>query len=87
MKDYPPKTTNDKFLAVLGWFKEAADKEAITVDEVYTVFRKLGWPTSIKDFSQPLRDLKGQQVIGGGAKGGFIINHIGLDRVQKLAEA
>ena len=87
MKAHPAKTSNDKFLAVLAWFKEAADKEAITVDEVYTTFRKLGWPTNIKDFSQPLRDLKGQQVIGGGSKAGFTINHIGLDRVRKFAEA
>lgn len=87
MKQHPSKTSNDKFLAVLAWFKEAADKDAITVDEVYTVFRKLGWPTNIKDFSQPLRDLKGQQVIDGGAKAGFTINHIGLDRVRKFADA
>jgi hypothetical protein len=87
MKEHPPKTTSDKYLAVLGWFKEAADKEAITVDEVYTVFRKLSWPTNIKDFSQPLRDLKGQQVLTGGSKAGFTINHIGLDRVKKFAEA
>lgn len=84
---HPPKTIKDKFLAVLAWFKEAGVKDAVTPDDVYTVFRKLRWSTNIQDFSQPLRDLKGDQFITGGAKAGFTINHLGLDKVAKLAEA
>jgi hypothetical protein len=80
------KTVSDRFLVVLAWQKEAAKKTAVSVDEVYTVFRKLGWPTNIKDFSQPLRDLKSQQWVTGGAKDGFSINHLGLDRVKKFGE-
>lgn len=86
MKAHPPRTVADKFLAAVGWFKQAGGKDSASTDEVYTLFRKMGWPTNIKDFSQPLRDLKGQQVLTGGAKTGFSINHIGLDRIEKFAD-
>lgn len=86
MKEHPPKTVIDRFLAVVAWFKEAGVKDAATPDEVYTAFRKMRWPTNIKDFSQPLRDLKSDQFVTGGAKAGFAINHLGLDKVKKFAE-
>lgn len=87
VKNHPPKNTNNKYLAVLAWFKEARAIDSADVDKVYTCFKHLGWSTAIKDFSQPLRDLKGQQLVGGNAKDGFSINHLGLDRVTKFSEA
>lgn len=87
MRERPPKNTNSKYLAVLAWFKEARNIDSVDVDQVYTCFKQLGWSTAIKDFSQPLRDLKGQQLIGGNAKDGFVINHLGLDKVGKFSEA
>ena len=87
VRDHPPKTVADQYLAALAWFKEAGDKEAATVDDVYTIFRKVGWPTNIRDFSQPLRDLKGRQWVTGGTKEGFSINHLGLDRVKKFGKS
>lgn len=82
---HSPKTTNDKYLVALTWLKVVAKKPSSTVNEVYTVFRKLKWSTAIKDFSQPIRDLKGQQVVIGGAKEGFSVNHLGEARVEEMA--
>lgn len=82
---HPPKNVNAKFLAVLAWFHEARAIKTVSVDQVFTCFKHLEWSTGLKDFSQPLRDLKGQDLIGGGAKAGFEINHVGLDRVTKYA--
>jgi hypothetical protein len=86
IKEHPPKSTNNKFLAVLAWFKEARSIDTVDVDQVYTCFKHLGWSTAIKDFSQPLRDLKAQQLVGGSAKDGFAINHLGLDKTKKFSE-
>jgi hypothetical protein len=87
MSDHAASSTADKYLSVLAWFNDKAGIEAVTSNHVYTAFRKLGWSTAIKDFSQPLRDLKVQQVITGGGKDGFKINHLGLDRISKLSTA
>ena len=83
-EEHPPKTTTDKFLVVLSWFKEAVGAGTVTTNQVYTTFRKLKWSTAIKDFSQPLRDLKGQQLITGSSKVGFSINHLGHARVEEM---
>jgi hypothetical protein len=46
----------------------------------------LGWNTGNADFSAPLRELKSDQLLkGGSGKGTYIINHVGLARVHKLA--
>lgn len=82
--DHPPKSMTDRFLVVMAWFKEAAGEGSVTTNQVYTVFRKLKWPTAIKDFSQPLRDLKSQQLVTGGSKQGFSINHLGSARVEEM---
>lgn len=79
-----PKSTTDKYLIVLSWFKEVQNESAISANQVYTVFRKLKWSTAIKDFSQPLRDLKVQQLLTGSAKQGFSINHLGTARVEEM---
>lgn len=80
-----PSTIVDKYLTVAAWFKEARDTASVTADDVYTCFRKIGWSTAIDDFSQPLRKLKSQKLLGGDASG-FVINHIGLDKVRKLGQ-
>lgn len=80
---FPPKNVNEKYLTVLSWFKQQKSQDIVTVNEVYTAFKKLKWSTAIKDFGQPLRDLKGQQVLTGGSRDGFKINHIGVSRVEE----
>jgi len=38
----------------------------------------------VKDFAQPLRDMKSQQLFGSTEKGTYTINHVGLQRVAEL---
>ena len=84
---YQPKTDRDKHLVVVAFLTEhRAELEGANLDHVYTCFRKLGWPSGAKDFGQPLRDLKATQLVDQGkAKGTYVTNHIGLDKVHKMA--
>ena len=79
-----PTNLRMKHLCVLAWFKEARDIDQVSAEQVYTCFKQLRWSTAAKDFSQALRGLKGEDLVGGSSKDGFAINHIGLDRVSKL---
>jgi len=38
----------------------------------------------VKDFSQPLRQLKSDQLFGSSEKGTYTVNHVGLQRVAEL---
>lgn len=85
---YPPKSDQDKYLVAVAFLCEhRKDLEGVTADHVYTCFRKMGWSTGTKDFAQPLRNLKLNQYLDQGpSKGTYTPNHIGLDKVHKLAE-
>lgn len=82
-----PKSDQDKYLVAVAFLSEhRPELEGASVDHVYTCFRKMGWSTGAKDFGQPLRNLKVQQLVDQGkSKGTYATNHIGLDRVRKLA--
>lgn len=87
VESYPPETERDKHLVSVAYFceqrKEITD---ISADHVYTCFRKMKWSVGSKDFAQPLRDLKRLQLLTAGpSRGTYVINHIGLDHVHKLA--
>jgi hypothetical protein len=85
---YPPKTEQERHLVAVAYFQEhREDIEGVNADHVYTAFRKVGWPTGTKDFAYPLRYLKQQQLLDQGpSRGTYAVNHIGLDKVHKLAE-
>lgn len=73
-----------KYLIAAAWLKEHRSIGAVTPGHIYTCFRKMGWPTNIQDFGQPLRHLKVKKFFGKNDKGEYEINHIGLDYVKKL---
>lgn len=77
----------ERYLVIAAWFKEGRDIAAVTTSHIYTSYRKLGWPSAIEDFGAVLRYLKSQKLMGSGGRGEYIINHLGLDRVRKLAAA
>lgn len=79
-----PKNEPERNLVILAWFHEHRDKEPVTVNHVYTCYRALKWPSGIDDFSWPLRSLKKEQLIGSPSRGQYIINHLGLARVEKM---
>jgi hypothetical protein len=76
----------DRYLTVAAWFKECRKINEITMDHAYTCFRVLHWPTDNPDFSKPLRNLKQNQLMTLAGRGLYAINHVGLDRVTKLAK-
>lgn len=86
---FPPKTELEKYLVAVAFLCEhRKEVEGVSANHVYTCFLKLKWPTGSKDFSQPLRNLKSDNLLDSGkTRGTFVVNHIGRDRVLKLAEA
>jgi hypothetical protein len=89
VEQYPPETDYDRYLVSVAFLQEHRHiPEGITMSHVYTCFRKQGWGTAIKDFSQPLRQLKSQShqlLAAGPVRGTYSINHLGLDKVHKLS--
>lgn len=85
---YPPKNDQDRYLLAVAYLCENRnDIEGVTADHVYTCFRKMNWSTGLKDFAQPLRNLKSNDLLDSGkTRGTYAANHIGLDRVHKFAE-
>jgi hypothetical protein len=82
-REKKPTETSKRHLTMAAWFKRSCGLDSITVDHVYTCYRKRGWGTDIKDMVQPFRDLKAQGW-GDAKRRTFTINHIGLDVVDKL---
>ncbi|MBA3911114.1 MAG: hypothetical protein C0524_14880 [Rhodobacter sp.] len=87
-EQYPPKTDQDRFLVALMFLKEhRPNVDEITGDHLFTCFKSMGWPCGAKDFTQPLRTLKRDQLVDGGkSRGTYVINHVGEGRAKKLAE-
>lgn len=79
-----PESDRKRFLVIAAWFKEHRQLNAVTVAHIYTGYRKLKWPTTISDFSQPLRGLKHDKLFSSPERGHFAINHLGLSEVQAM---
>ena len=75
----------DRFLTIAAWFKECRQVNEITASHVYTCYRAAHWPCSIKQFDQPLRNLKFRKLMTSPSRGQFAINHLGLDHVAALS--
>jgi hypothetical protein len=82
-KERNPASDRKKYLTVAAWFKEHRGVDAIGADHAYTCFRAIKWNTQIDDFQAPLRALKRDQLVAGGGRGLFAINHLGLAEVEK----
>jgi hypothetical protein len=79
-----PQNHTKRFLTVAAWFKLHRGTDAITMDHVYTCYRKVKWPSNIDDFDGPLRQLKSRQLMDKEGKGLYAINHLGLSEVDDL---
>lgn len=73
-----------RYLVASAWFNDHGGVKAVTPAHIYTVYRYLKWPLTLKDFSQTLRDLKKDQLYGSSEKGTYTINHVGLQRVAEM---
>jgi hypothetical protein len=78
--------TNDqkRYLVIAEWFKRHRETPAITMNHVYTCYRKIKWPTNIADFDAGLRALKGRKLMSRTAPGTYAINHLGTAEVDAL---
>jgi hypothetical protein len=76
-----------RYLLAAAWFNDHRDITKVTPAHIYTAYRHMKWPLNLKDFSQPLRDLKFQKVMGSTEKGTYTINHLGLQRVAETKTA
>ena len=77
-----PTSDQKRYLVVAAWFKLHRGVDTIGADHVYTCYRKIKWPTSIKDFAAPLRTLKHRKLMDQVDKGLYAINHLGLAEIE-----
>ena len=56
----------------------------VTPAHIYTAYRWLKWPLTLKDFGQPLRDMKSQRLFTSSEKGTYTLHHLGIQRVAEL---
>jgi hypothetical protein len=81
-----PQSHHKRFLVVMHWFKHHRSIDEVSASHIYTAYKHLKWPTGYKDFSQPLRDLKGRDLIKSRTKGLYSINHLGENEVDTMSE-
>jgi hypothetical protein len=81
-----PTETNDRYIVVATWLNQQMSVEEFGINEIYTVFKNLGWQSSIPvNHSQPLRDLKTKRHFLTKEKGhGYKVNWAGLQYVGKM---
>jgi hypothetical protein len=73
-----------RYLVACAWFQEHGGVAKVTPSHVYSAFKWLKWTPSAKDFAQPMRQLKSDELLGSTEKGTYTINHVGLKRVAEL---
>ncbi|HEU4635272.1 MAG TPA: hypothetical protein VFS41_03785 [Edaphobacter sp.] len=83
-KQVNPQTDSKRFLTVAKWFKNYKNTDAIGINHVYTCYRMMNWPYSIKDYDGVFRALKKRQVVKRKEKGLYAINQIGEAEVDNL---
>jgi hypothetical protein len=73
-----------RYLLSAYWLKEKLGIGSVDMNHIYTCYKKMGWNTNIRDFSQPLRDLARNNTNGELKDGSFTINLIGGGVVEKM---
>jgi hypothetical protein len=79
-----PKAHLKRFLLAAYWLKENRGIESVNMHHVFSCYKKMGWPTAMPDFSQPLRDLGRNNANGEFKDGSFTINLMGAGVVEKM---
>lgn len=82
--EHKAESHQQRYLLAAAWFHEHGSVAKVTPAHIYTAYRWLKWPLTIKDFAQPLRDLKREKLFGSTERGTYMINHIGLQRVAEM---
>jgi hypothetical protein len=82
--EHKAESHQPRYLVAAAWFHEHGGVTKVTPAHIYTAYRWLKWPLTLKDFAQPLRDHKRDKLFGSTEKGTYTINHIGLQRVADM---
>jgi hypothetical protein len=81
---YKTESHLQRYLVAAAWYHEHGGVTKVTPAHIYSAYRWLKWPLNVKDFAQPLRDLKAQQLFTLPEKGMYTLHHVGLQRVAEL---
>ena len=88
VKEKNPDNDLDKYAVIAVWFKQHFDTEEISIDHIFTAYKKLGWQAQMPapDPSQTLRNLKSNKnwLTGGTKRGFYKVNWNGEDAVNKM---
>jgi hypothetical protein len=82
--EYKTESHQARYLVAAAWFHEHGGVSKVTPAHIYSAYRWLKWPLTMKDFGQPLRDLKSDQLFTSTEKGTYTLHHVGLQRVAEL---
>jgi hypothetical protein len=75
---------SERYLVISYWLKHHFKLAEVTMDHIHTCYRFLDWQTP-KDASSPFRNMKKQGWFAKGtAKGAYIINHVGENKVMGM---
>src|ERR1700722_1081642 len=85
LESLPLDSDAKKYLAIAYWFKTHRATPEVTPDHIYTAYKAMSWTNIPKDVAQPLRALKFKGSFAkGSGKQGYLLNHIGEDKVQQM---
>jgi hypothetical protein len=84
VSQYKADSHQQRYLIAAAWFHDHGGVTKVTPAHIYTAYRWLKWPLTVKDFAQPLRDLKGAGLFTSSEKGSYTLHHLGIQRVAEL---
>lgn len=82
----PPDELSKRYLVVATWFKEYQKLDAITIDHIYTAFRRVKWATNIVDFDLPFRQLIKRGWMKREDTGSYAITVLGVAEVEQMGD-
>jgi hypothetical protein len=80
----PGDADSKRYLVIAAWLKQVKAIEELSMDEVHTCYRAMGWNTPA-DPVQPMRDLKKRSWFDRKGKGKYAINHLGENQVRDMS--
>lgn len=84
VKQKGPTKDSEKYLVIAAWLKQYSQIHAVTIDEIHTCYRSLGWQTD-GDVAAPLRAMKSRDWFKKAPKkGSYEILQTGLDKVAEM---
>jgi hypothetical protein len=90
VQEKSPVGDMDRYAVIAVWFKQYFNMEEISIDEIFTAYKVLGWQAQLPDDpSQTFRNLKNNKnwFDSGSKRGSYKINWNGESAVTKMGAA